>query len=98
MKSKPYRLSPRAEADLEKIWLYTYENWSIAQADEYIKSFVSIFEALAAGTKQGKPVEVRANYQKCICGSHMIYFLDYPDQLDIIRILHQRQDVNSHLK
>ena len=31
--AKPYRLSPLAEADLEDIWLYTFRNWSMEQAD-----------------------------------------------------------------
>ena len=30
-----YRLSPLAEADLEGIWLYTFRQWSLEQADDY---------------------------------------------------------------
>ncbi len=30
---RPYRLSLRAQSDLEDIWLYTFENWSLEQAD-----------------------------------------------------------------
>lgn len=29
-------LSPAAEADLDAIWDYTADNWSIAQADSYV--------------------------------------------------------------
>jgi len=58
---------------------------------------VAAFEGLAAGTKRGKLADVLADFQKYRCGSHIIYFLDYPDHLDIIRILHQRQDVERHL-
>ncbi|MFD1246139.1 type II toxin-antitoxin system RelE/ParE family toxin [Paralysiella testudinis] len=94
--AKPYRLSPLAEADLEEIWLYTLENWSIEQADTYHNGFVAAFEGLAAGTKQGRP-SVLPNFQKYFCGSHVIYFLEYADHLDVIRILHQRQDVERHL-
>lgn len=97
MTGKHYRLSPQAETDLEEIWLYTFKHWSIEQADTYIGSLVAAFEALAAGTKWGNPADVRPNYQKYPCGSHMIYFLDYSDQLDVIRVLHQRQDTNQHL-
>lgn len=97
MPGKHYRLSPMAETDLEEIWLYTLKNWSVEQADTYIGSLVTAFEALAAGTKRGRSANVRPNYQKYLCGSHMIYFLDYSTRLDIIRILHQRQDANQHL-
>jgi toxin ParE1/3/4 len=94
---KPYRLSPLAEADLEEIWFYTFKNWSLAQADTYHNSLVSAFEELAAGTRQGRSAEVLPNFQKYLCGSHVIYFLDYHDHLDIIRILHQKQDAQRHL-
>jgi toxin ParE1/3/4 len=95
--AKPYRLSPLAEADLEEIWLYTLKNWSLEQADTYHNSLVSAFEGLVAGTKRGRPAEVLPNFQKYLCGSHAVYFLDYVDHLDIIRVLHQRQDAERHL-
>lgn len=94
---KTYRLSHLAEVDLEEIWLYTFKNWSIEQADSYHRSLVAAFEGLAAGIKQGRPAEVLPDFQKYLCGSHVVYFLDYPDYLDVIRVLHQRQDVERHL-
>jgi len=35
--------------------------------------------------------------QKYLCGSHVVYFLVYTDHLDVIRVLHQRQDAERHL-
>lgn len=94
--AKPYRVSPLAEADLEEIWLYTAKCWSMEQADTYHRNFVKAFEELAAGLRQGRP-SVLPDFQKYLCGSHVIYFLMYADCLDVIRILHQRQDVERHL-
>ncbi|WP_373494421.1 type II toxin-antitoxin system RelE/ParE family toxin [Aquiflexum sp.] len=31
-----FKISNEAFIDLENIWLYTFENWSIKQADRYI--------------------------------------------------------------
>lgn len=42
-------------------------------------------------------VEVRAGYLKHPCGSHTIYFRDNGDRIEIIRILHNKQDVERHL-
>lgn len=53
--------------------------------------------ALAKGTIHGRPADVLPSVQKYLCGSHVVYFLDYPDHLDVIRILHQRQDTERHL-
>jgi toxin ParE1/3/4 len=94
---KPYRLSPLAEADLEEIWLYTLEHWSLVQADTYHQSLVTAFKDLASGKKQGRPADVLPDVMKYLCNSHVVYFLDYPNHLDVIRVLHQRQDAERHL-
>lgn len=94
--AKTYRLSPLAVEDLEAIWLYTLKHWSRAQADSYHRDFIRAFKGLAAGTKKGLPT-VLAGFQKCLCGSHVIYFLDNGEYLDVIRVLHQRQDAVRHL-
>ena len=95
---KSYRLSPLSEVDLEEIWLYTLNRWSMEQADTYHRLLVEAFEGLAGGTKQGRPTDVLPGFHKYLCGSHVIYFIDYPNYLDVIRILHQRQDAERHLK
>ena len=97
MAAKTYRLSPLAENDLEGIWLYTLGQWSLAQADSYHRDLVAVFEALAQGQRQGRPVDVRPGYLKHPCGAHVIYFRDQGDRLEIIRILHGRQDTDRHL-
>ena len=33
-----YKISQEANQDIENIWLYTLENWSIKQADRYLGS------------------------------------------------------------
>ena len=43
------------------------------------------------------PVSVLPDFQKYLCGSHVVYFLDCADRLDVIRILHQQQDAERHL-
>lgn len=90
-------LSPLAEVDLEEIWLYTLKNWSLGQADSYHHDLVAAFGALASGARRGRMVEVRTGYLKHPCGSHMIYFRDNGDRIEIIRILHNKQDAERHL-
>ena len=97
MSGKSYALSPLAEIDLEEIWFYTFQTWSLAQADSYLRDLVLTFEGLAAGTKRGRDVDVHPDYLKCPVGSHMIYFRDRDDQIEVIRVLHQRQDANLNL-
>ena len=56
---RPYRLSPLAEADLENIWLYTFKNWSLEQADGYQREIIAAIEQLAQRIKTGRPVDIR---------------------------------------
>ena len=87
MQSKSYALSPLAEIDLEEIWFYTFQNWSLAQADSDYREIVVAFEGWASGTKRGREVDVRPDYVKYPVGSHLIYFRDSGDQIEVVRVL-----------
>ena len=93
---KVIAFSPAAEADIGEIWDYSADRWGPDQADSYTDTIRDACYALARGAKQGHP-SVLPNLQKYLCGSHVVYFLDYPDHLDVIRVLHQRQDAEWHL-
>ncbi|ECH6754809.1 type II toxin-antitoxin system RelE/ParE family toxin [Salmonella enterica subsp. enterica serovar Poona] len=94
---KAVAFSPAAEADIGEIWDYSADRWGPDQADNYTDAIRDTCYALARGTKRGRPAEVLPDFQKYLCGSHVVYFLDNPDHLDVIRILHQRQDAQLHL-
>jgi len=32
---KNFKITEKAGSDLENIWLYTFQNWSLEQADRY---------------------------------------------------------------
>jgi toxin ParE1/3/4 len=90
-------LSPRAEADLEEIWLYTYKNWSIEQADGYHAAIVDAFDGLATSRKTGRVVDIRDGYFKYAVVSHLVFYRLTERELIVVRVLHQRMDVGRHL-
>ena len=92
-----YRLSPLAEADLEEIWLYTFSQWSVEQAEEYHNALIAGIEGLASGTNVPQRTDVREGYWKYKVGMHVLYFRCSDEYLDVIRILHGRMDVDAHL-
>jgi len=94
---RSYRLSPRAVSDLEQIWFYTAQNWSMDQADAYVGALISAFDDLASGLRIGTILAINAKYRKLLVGSHAVFYLGEPDAIDIIRILHQSMDVLQHL-
>lgn len=58
-----YRISVKASEDLEKIWLYTLEFWSLEQADRYVNLILDEIEYLAKHPYAGKDNNyIRTNY------------------------------------
>ena len=97
MRDRPYRLTPQAEADLEGIWLYTLHTWSRDQADRYHRSIMAVVRDLAVGRKRGRPVAERPGYLRCAVGAHVVFFREAEDRVEVIRVLHQRMDVEAGL-
>lgn len=92
-----YGLSPLAEADLEDVWRYTVENWSVKQAEVYHAEIIQVFEGLATGLKVGRRADIREGYFKYAVGSHVIYYLLLDAGIAVVRVLHRRMDVSQHL-
>ena len=93
-----YRLSRRAEADLESIYDYTRENWSKKQADKYYGELIAGFEDLLSGRRIGRDAELGHGVLKLPVGSHMVFYQAVEGKIDIIRILHRAMDVSRHLR
>jgi toxin ParE1/3/4 len=95
----PYRLSPRALADLEEIWRYSAETWSVEQADRYVDDLERMFETIAAmpGLARERPEfvpPVRIHTHE----SHLIVYVITGDHIAILRLLGGRQDWMSVLR
>ncbi|AYZ65187.1 type II toxin-antitoxin system RelE/ParE family toxin [Burkholderia multivorans] len=97
VKGRQLRLTPLAESDLEDIWRYTFEQWSFEQANRYHRDLAATMEALARGDKIGRICTVRDGYYRYAVGSHVVFYRETEYALDVIRILHQRMDVERHL-
>ena len=95
-----FRISQEASQDIENIWLYTYENWSIEQADRYFNLITNEIEYLAENPKSGKDYsKVRAGYFRSRIKSHFIFckINRKNKEIEIIRILHQQTDIDTRL-
>ena len=94
-----YILRELAEQDLEEIWLYTFNQWNIEQADLYVKSIMSRFDWLTGQPGIGKQRDdVRAGYFSFPQGEHIIFYKITDGVVDIIGIPHQSMDIVSHLR
>lgn len=95
-----YKISQEANRDIENIWLYTYENWSLEQADRYFNLILDEIEYLAENPESGKNYDyIRKEYYRSRMKSHFIFYKInlQKEEIEIIRILHQRMDIESRL-
>ncbi len=94
-----YKISVKASEDIENIWLYTFENWSVGQADRYINLLIDEIEYLAHNPNSGKDFNhIRKNYRCSKVKSHLIFYrLAEKHDIEIIRVLHQRMDIENRL-
>jgi len=95
-----YKISRTAKQDFENIWLYTYENWSIEQADRYINLLMDEIEYLSKYPNSGNDYSnIRKGYYRSQIKSHFIFYKINQENnvIEIIRILHQRMDIDERL-
>lgn len=92
-----YHLSQRATSDLDAIAKYTIERFGIEQARSYRDSLKKSFEQLAGNPELGRRAEQLASgLLRFEHRSHVIFYLNRPDGLLIVRILHSGMDVLRH--
>lgn len=95
-----YKISVKAAEDIEQIWLYTVDNWSVEQADRYINLIFDEIEYLAANPGSGKDYShTRQDYRCSKVKSHLIFYKHAETHdIEIIRVLHQRMDIVNQLE
>jgi toxin ParE1/3/4 len=100
MKRKAYKISNQALIDLEQIWLYTFKNWSIVQADRYYNLLISEMEYVSQNQESGKSMNhIKNGYRASKVKSHLIFYKTSSEsEIEIIRILHERMDIENRLK
>ncbi|WP_124643245.1 type II toxin-antitoxin system RelE/ParE family toxin [Amniculibacterium aquaticum] len=95
-----YKISVEAKNDIEKIWLYTFENWSLKQADRYFDLIMDEVEYIAENPNSGKDYSnVRKGYLRSRIKSHFIFYKvnKKQNEVEIIRVLHQSMDIENRL-
>ncbi len=95
-----YIISVEATKDLEKIWLYTFENWSQEQADRYFNLMIDEIENISNDPSSGKDyTDIRQGYFRSRVKTHFIFYKINKKMkvVEIIRILHQQMDIESRL-
>ena len=93
-----YRLSPKAQRDLDGIFDYTVAQWDLPQALRYTDLIEAACSGLAETPLQSQNcATIRPSYRRRNVEQHVIYFRQTSYGIAVIRILHQRMDAARHL-
>jgi toxin ParE1/3/4 len=85
-----------ALSDLEEIWLYTFETWSLEQADRYYELIIKEIDFASKKPKSGKNLNsLREGYYSTKVKSDFIFYKFSSTKLEIIRVLHESMDVSA---
>jgi toxin ParE1/3/4 len=95
-----YKFTNEAVKDLEEIWIFTYQNWSVEQADRYYKLIIDEIEFLSSNPLSGRSMDhIKEGYRVSKVKSHLVFYKTITNEaIEIIRILHQRMGVKNRMK
>ena len=94
-----YVISEKAVEDINNIWIYTAENWSVAQADRYYNLIYDEIEYIVNNFDMARDFgKIRKSYKCSKVKSHLIFFKkDKMNEIEVVRVLHERMDIEIRL-
>ncbi|OCB75240.1 type II toxin-antitoxin system RelE/ParE family toxin [Flavobacterium crassostreae] len=94
-----YIISEKALEDLNNIWIYTAENWSVEQANRYYNLIVDEIEYVSGNFEVTKDFDnIRKNYKFSKVKSHLVFYKKTENtEMEVVRILHERMDLKNRI-
>lgn len=94
-----YKISKKANQDIDSIWIYTFETWSQTQADRYYNLIIDEIKFISENFESGRDYDdTRKGYKCTKVKSHLIFYRSKNETIEIIRILHEKMDIENILK
>jgi toxin ParE1/3/4 len=94
-----FHLTQAAKTDLKGIGRHTEQRWGRAQRNNYLAMLDQGFQDLAAEPLRGRDCSnIREGYRRYSVGRHVIFYRRIaPDMIEIVRVLHDRMNLERHL-
>ena len=94
-----YIITEKALEDINNIWIYTAENWSVEQADRYYNLIIDEIEYIVENLNMAIEVgKIRKSYKYSKVKSHLIFFKkDKTNEIEVVRVLHEGMDIANRL-
>ena len=92
-------IAPAAKNDLKDIYQYGLRQWGQAQSDNYLAAIKDQFWSLTEQPLMGvERPELLPDTRSLPIQGHTLFYRVTTNKVEIIRVLHGRQDPKRHLK
>jgi toxin ParE1/3/4 len=99
MASHQLVIAPAAKNDLKDIYQYGLRQWGQAQSESYLSTIKNQFWLLTQQPLMGtERPELLPDTRSLPIESHTLFYRVTANRVEIIRVLHGRQDPQRHLK
>lgn len=88
--------SAEAENDLEAIWRFGAQEWSPAVANDHEHTLWRVCNRILENPKLGKPRdELVPGLHSIVIDPHVVFYRASSNAIEIVRIVHQREEVDN---
>lgn len=93
-------ISEKALEDLNSIWLYTAEKWSVEQANRYYNLIMDEIEFAVENFETMKDFgSIRKDYRYSKVKSHLVFYKRVENtEMEVVRILHEKMDIKNRIQ
>lgn len=92
------KFRPAARADLGAIAIYSKREWGTVRARAYTEQLRAVASSLSDFPQRFPLYNGNLGpFRKAPCGEHLIFYLIGADTVEIVRVLHNRTDVDALL-
>lgn len=92
-------IAPLAKHDLKHIYDYGVRNWGDRPASDYLDNLKEHFWGLTEQPKMGiEREELLPSMRSFPVDSHVVFYRLQQSQVEVVRVLHGRQDPQRHIK
>ncbi len=93
-----FQLTRKAQDDLRSIGRFTQKGWGREQRNRYLSRLDACFRMLAESQEMGHACDdIREGYRQYHVGRHLIFYRQSEAGITVIRILHDRMDIEAQL-
>lgn len=93
-----FLLRDAAKLDLADIWLSTAERWGVDQADDYVRAIEDRLGRICDFPESYPNYDcAHGSFRKARSGEHLIFYIVGETSFEVVRVLHNRTDVEEAL-